>query len=72
MAIRRNQERRFEGRVIDAELTNPDFVALARAFGIQAVRLGGPSDLGVALKRALETHGQWLIEVPIHDLPAPW
>lgn len=77
-AIRRHQQRRFEGRVVDADLTNPDFVRLAEAFGARATRLssqGGalaPSEIGPALREAQSSGGLWLIEVPIHDLPAPF
>jgi thiamine pyrophosphate-dependent acetolactate synthase large subunit-like protein len=71
-AIRRHQQRRYDGRVIDADLTNPDFVRLAEAFGAQARRLASPSEVGPALRQAQSARGLWLIEVPIHDLPAPW
>ena len=36
--IRMHQEQRFPGRVIGTELVNPDFCALARAYGAHAER----------------------------------
>ena len=39
--IRMHQERRFPGRVIGTDLVNPDFVALAQAFGLRAERARG-------------------------------
>ena len=71
-AIRRNQQRRFDGRVIDADLVNPDFVKLAEAFGIPAVRLPSTAELGTALQGALQAKELRLIEVPIHALAPPW
>ncbi len=71
-AIRRHQQRRFNGRVIDADLTNPDFVRLAEAFGAKARRLSSPGEVGPALREAQSAGGLQLIEVPIRDLPAPW
>ncbi|MBN1402582.1 MAG: thiamine pyrophosphate-binding protein [Anaerolineae bacterium] len=71
-AIRRHQERRYEGRVIDADLVNPDFLALGQAFGVRSIRLNHPGELGDMLQQALATEALWLIEVPSHTLPAPW
>jgi acetolactate synthase-1/2/3 large subunit len=50
--IRMHQERRFPGRVIGTDLVNPDFVALARAFGLQAERVERTEDFPAALSRA--------------------
>ena len=41
---------------------NPDFVALARAFGAEGVRAAGQAELTRALRRALERPGPTLIE----------
>ena len=71
-AIRRHQERRYEGRVVDADLTNPDFVTLATAFGAAAQRIASPEALPAALQEAVKAGGLRLIEVPIHELPTPW
>jgi len=42
---------------------NPDFLALARAFGAEAVRPQSLSDLSEAIRRALSADGPTLIEV---------
>jgi hypothetical protein len=44
---------------------NLDFVALAEAFGIPAVRVGGADPLGVALADAVAAPGPVLLEAPI-------
>ena len=43
--IRMHQERQFPGRVIGTDLENPDFPALARAYG--ALRRAGRADRGL-------------------------
>jgi acetolactate synthase-1/2/3 large subunit len=55
--IKAAQERRYEGRVIDTELRNPDFVAYGRAFGARAERLSGPDEIEGALKAAWQRSG---------------
>jgi acetolactate synthase-1/2/3 large subunit len=62
-AIRQYQDRVFGGRHIGAALKNPDFVKLGDAFGAKSARVE-PKDLGAAARRAHETGGLWLIEVP--------
>ena len=68
-AIRWLQEKLF-GRAGEADLTNPDFPALARAFGCRAERVE-PSTLGEALRRALSADGPTVLELPVAIDP-PW
>jgi acetolactate synthase-1/2/3 large subunit len=68
-AIQWLQELMF-GRSGEADLANPDFVALARAFGAHAERVDTET-LAPALRRALAADGPTLIEVPIAVDP-PW
>jgi acetolactate synthase I/II/III large subunit len=51
--IRMHQERLFPGRVIGTDLANPDFVALAGAFGAYGERVDRSEDFPDALERAL-------------------
>jgi thiamine pyrophosphate-dependent acetolactate synthase large subunit-like protein len=69
-AIKWLQER-FYGRWGETELANPDFPALARAFGMPGERLSDASALPAALARALAADGPTLIELPIAVVP-PW
>ena len=52
--IRMHQERDFPGRVSGSDIVNPDFAALARAYGWQAERVERSADFEPALARALE------------------
>ena len=61
--IRMHQERRFPGRVIGTELVNPDFCALAQAYGAHAERVEETSAFLPALRRALDVSGPSLIEL---------
>jgi acetolactate synthase-1/2/3 large subunit len=72
--VRRDQLTRFGGRVIGADLQNPDFVKLADAFGVQAARVSTPDQLRKTLERAVEANAPWLIEVdtPIDSETDPW
>lgn len=63
--IREHQDRRFPGRVSGTELTNPDFAALARSFGVAGRQVTEPEEFGIALSDALASDGPTLIEVII-------
>jgi acetolactate synthase-1/2/3 large subunit len=75
-AIKNIQKRAHEGRYLDVELNNPDFLQLAAAFGVPASRVGGPDELRTAVAAALDRDGPSLIEVPddwrfLRDLATP-
>jgi acetolactate synthase-1/2/3 large subunit len=69
-AIKWLQERSY-GRWGEADLANPDFPSLARAFGMTGERLAGPDALPKALARALGADGPTLLELPMSIVP-PW
>jgi acetolactate synthase-1/2/3 large subunit len=69
-AIKYLQERLF-GRWGEADLTNPDFPALARAFGAAGERVESLDALGPALARALAHPGPTVLELPMAVDP-PW
>jgi acetolactate synthase-1/2/3 large subunit len=72
--VRRDQLTGFDGRVVGANLRNPDFVALAESFGAGAIRVTTPAALRPALERALADNRPWLIEivVPRDSEISPW
>jgi acetolactate synthase-1/2/3 large subunit len=63
--IRMHQELAFPGRVSSTELVNPDFVALARAYGYAGVRITHSDQFERELLAALERREGSLIEVAI-------
>jgi acetolactate synthase-1/2/3 large subunit len=62
--IRWKQERQF-GRTAGVDFGNPDFVALAHAFGCEGVRVNAANDLRPALEAALRARGPVLIDCPV-------
>jgi acetolactate synthase-1/2/3 large subunit len=63
--IRMHQEREFPGRVIGTELANPDFPALARAYGGFGERVERTADFEAAFERALGSGLPALLELPV-------
>ncbi|KQT32384.1 thiamine pyrophosphate-binding protein [Sphingomonas sp. Leaf412] len=61
--IRMHQEREFPGRPSATRLANPDFAALARAFGCWAERVAATADFAPALSRAMAAPGVRLLHV---------
>ncbi|WP_245943976.1 thiamine pyrophosphate-dependent enzyme [Acuticoccus kandeliae] len=72
--VHRDQEQIFDGRVTASALKNPDFVALGKAFGVDAMRVRTPKALQGAVEKAIGTGRCTLIEVPLSlkDEVSPW
>ena len=70
-AIKWLQEKMFEGRWGEADLANPDFVALARAFGAHGERVAAVADLPRALGAAFAADGPTVLELRFTCEP-PW
>ncbi|MEQ1611928.1 MAG: thiamine pyrophosphate-dependent enzyme, partial [Hyphomicrobiaceae bacterium] len=72
--VMRDQKERFGNRVIGATLENPDFMTLAKAFGIEGHRVSSPEELRPVLAKALDTKKPVLIEieVPQGSEVSPW
>ena len=67
--VLRPQQKARYGRTHAADLVNPDFTALARAFGAAALRVEQLQDLPRNLSKALCQPKPCLIEV---TAPIPW
>jgi acetolactate synthase-1/2/3 large subunit len=63
--IRMHQERLFPGRVIGTDLVNPDFPALAQAYGGFGERVERTEDFEAAFERALVSGKPALLELPV-------
>ena len=70
-AIKFLQEKMFDGRWGETELSNPDFVALARSFAARAERLPSVAALPGALAAAFAADGPTVIELQAVIEP-PW
>jgi acetolactate synthase I/II/III large subunit len=63
--IRMHQERHYPGRVIGTDLRNPDFVALARAYGAHGALVERSEEIADALDEALGCGRPALIELRV-------
>ena len=63
--VRRDQIQQYAGRLLGAELVNPDFVKLAESFGVRAYRAASPPDLRAKLQAAIDADAPAVIEVPL-------
>ena len=63
--IRMHQEREYPGRVSGTDLRNPDFAALARAYGAEGFTVSKDSEAVPALEAAFAAAGPALIHVKI-------
>jgi acetolactate synthase-1/2/3 large subunit len=70
--VKRTQEQVFGGRLIASELQNPNFVALARSFGIDAECVSTPAQLEGALRSALAARAPAFIEVSVGPMSNVW
>jgi acetolactate synthase-1/2/3 large subunit len=67
-ALEPQQQMRY-GRSFVVDLENPDFVALAAAYGIEGGRVDSIAALGPAITEAIESGQARLIELPIQLPP---
>jgi acetolactate synthase I/II/III large subunit len=70
--VQRMQREDHGGRVIATELRNPDFVAMARAYGADAERISDIAALAPALTRAFARKGPTLLHMPVGIMSSPW
>jgi len=59
------------GGTWNANLVNPDFVKFAESFGVTAMRVKEPTDIGRAVKDAIQLDRPVLIDVPVGRMPRP-
>jgi len=64
-SVRIHQERRYPGRGIGMELTNPDFVMLARSYGAHAERVEDTEAFPAAWERALASGTTAVLELRV-------
>ena len=72
--VRRDQQKNFGGRLLGADLVNPDFMKLAESFGADGVRVESPDELKPALAKAIDADRPAIIEVTVErgSEASPW
>ena len=72
--VRRDQLEQFDGRIIVADLRNPDFVRFTESFGLRGASVNTPEDFRRELERALREGGPQVIEIRNEGSPevSPW
>jgi len=60
-----HQEREYPGRVSGSDLFNPDFAALAEAFGWRSARVSDTAGFGPAFAAALESGRPTLLHLKL-------
>ena len=61
--IRLHQEKAYPGRVMGTGLSNPDFAALAAAFGATGLTIRTPEEADAVVAEALATDGPVVVDV---------
>jgi acetolactate synthase-1/2/3 large subunit len=61
--IRMHQERRFPGRIVGTALKNPDFLGLARAYGVFGASVARTEEFAPAFEEAAAGKGPAIIEL---------
>ncbi len=68
--VARDLDAEFGGQY-ESDLHNPDYVRLAKAYGLESTQVKEPSDLTVAIKDMIDRDAPALIEVPVGRWPRP-
>jgi acetolactate synthase-1/2/3 large subunit len=63
--IRMHQERLYPERIVGTDLVNPDFAALAAAFGAHGETVERTEDFSPALERALDAGRPAVVELRV-------
>lgn len=70
--VRRTQQEDFGGRYLGTTLVNPDFVELARSFGVEAWAVDDPARVTELLRERRGAVEPALIVIPQGEVPSPW
>ncbi len=66
--VRQLQEKSCGGRYYETEISNPDFVKLAQAYGINASRVERAEELDERVRVALNTEGCYIVDISTEPL----
>ncbi|MDD6210394.1 MAG: biosynthetic-type acetolactate synthase large subunit [Bacteroidales bacterium] len=65
--VRQWQELFFDERYSETTMKNPDFITIAKAYGIAGKKVSDRSELAAAVKEMLEHKGAYLLEVEVEQ-----
>jgi acetolactate synthase-1/2/3 large subunit len=73
LGIIRQWQEMYHGGSYEVELENPDFIKLAQAYGIEAVRVESPGDVFKFVKKGIEMKKPFLIDISVKEenIPLP-
>jgi acetolactate synthase-1/2/3 large subunit len=63
--LRNIEARQFDGRNFGVDLATPDFPALAKSMGVQAVRVADPAEFESRFREAIASGGPWLLDIDL-------
>jgi acetolactate synthase-1/2/3 large subunit len=66
--LRNIQNAHFEGRTIGVELQSPDFVSVARAFGLHSERVRSAGDFRKTFSAAVKSREPWMLVVDSNSI----
>ena len=72
--VRQCQEKLFDKHYSQTNISSPDYVKLAEAYGILGIRIEKEEDIEPALKRAIEYDGPVILDfiVESYEMVYPW
>ena len=65
--VRQWQELFFNGRYSQTRMMNPDYIAIAAAYGIRARRVSEREELGDAIREMLESDDAFVLDVCVEE-----
>jgi acetolactate synthase-1/2/3 large subunit len=70
--VKRIQAEQMGGRLLASDLVNPDYLTLAKAFGVTGRRALDAAELQTHVRESIKADEPTLIEVPVTAMPNPW
>jgi acetolactate synthase-1/2/3 large subunit len=70
--IRQEQEMKYDKRTIGVDFNEIDYVAIGRAFGIDAISVSDPREVRGALEAAINSGCAYLVDVRIDPTVSVW
>ena len=66
--VRQLQEKLCDGRYSQTKISNPDFLTLAKSYGVNAVRVSSIDEIEAALSKAFSTDGTFIIDFVVEPM----